>query len=312
MRSGILNADMSLRIGQAVLAHLFRIVTVVSMILIARMADAQETSRRDPALSAPGSVKTFRDHLADGQPCAACPDMVVVPAGSFVMGSPANEEGRGENEGPQHKVILVAPFAVGRFAVTFHQWDACVADGGCNGYKPYDISQTRGNLPAIDVNRSDAKAYAAWLSKRTGKSYRLLTEAEREYVTRAGTTTPFWWGSSISKGRANYDSSYGLAGFAPVQRTVPVDTYAPNPWGLYQVHGNIWEWTEDCWNNSYLGAPTDGSAWTAGDCSIGVLRGGSWDREWRFLRSAFRYGFFADYRYDYYREDFGFRVARTL
>jgi formylglycine-generating enzyme required for sulfatase activity len=281
MRSDILSVDTSLRIDQAVLPHPFRIATVVLLLLLARMADAQEASRRDPVRSAPGSAKTFRDHLADGQPCAACPDMVVVPAGSFVMGSPANEEGRGENEDPQHKVMLAVPFAVGQFAVTFQQWDACVAAGGCNAYRPYDITQTRGNLPVIDVNRSDAKADAAWLSTRTGKSYRLLTEAEGEYVTRAGTTTPFWWGSSISKGRANYDSSYGLAGFAPVQRTAPVDAYAPNSWGPYQVHGNIWEWTEDCWNNDYLGAPTDGSAWTAGDCSIGVLRGGSWDREWR-------------------------------
>jgi formylglycine-generating enzyme required for sulfatase activity len=207
-------------------ARLVRIVGVVVTVLLVRMPHAQEMSRHDPTLStSPGSGQTFRDYLASGQLCAVCPEMVVVPAGTFVMGSPESEEGRGDNEGPQHEIIFAVPFAVGRFAVTFHEWDACFAEGGCNGYRPYDISQTRGNLPVIDVNRSDAKAYAAWLSKRTGKSYRLLAEAEREYVTRAGTTTPFWWGSSISKGRANYNAGFGLAGFAPVQRTVPVDTY---------------------------------------------------------------------------------------
>jgi formylglycine-generating enzyme required for sulfatase activity len=248
-------------------AHPVRIEAVALTVLVARMPHAQDMI--DPALVAsPGSGQIFRDHLVDGQPCVTCPDMVVVPAGTFVMESPESEEGRGDNEGPQQKVSIAMPFAVGRFAVTFHQWDACIAEGGCNGYRPYDISQKRGNLPVIDVNRSDARAYAAWLSKRTGKSYRLLAEVEREYVTRAGATTPFWWGSAISKGRANYNAGFGLAGFATVQRSVPVDTYGRNPWGLYQVHGNIWEWTEDCWNNDYVGAPTDGSAWTTGDCSI--------------------------------------------
>jgi formylglycine-generating enzyme required for sulfatase activity len=285
----------------------------VVLLIVGTMAAADKTLRRDPALSVtPGSSRTFRDLLADGQPCAACPEMVVVPGGAFMMGSPLSEEARGDNEGPQHEVVIALPFAVGRFAVTFEQWDACVALGGCNGYRPYDISQVRGNWPVIDVNRNDAEGYCAWLSKRTGKSYRLPTEAEREYVTRAGTTTPFWWGSSITKGQANYDVSFDLSGFASVQRTVPVDSYAPNLWGLYQVHGNVWEWVEDCWNSSYLGAPTDGSAWTTGKCKIGVLRGGSWTREASYLRSAFRYGFNANFRYYYYREDFGFRVARTL
>jgi formylglycine-generating enzyme required for sulfatase activity len=175
-------------------ARLVRIVGAVVTVLLVRMPHAQEMSRHDPALStSPGSGQTFRDYLANGQLCTICPEMVVVPAGTFVMGSPESEEGRGDNEGPHNEIIFAVPFAVGRFAVTFHEWDACFADGGCNGYRPYDISQIRGNLPVIDVNRSDAKAYAAWLSKRTGKSYRLLAEAEREYVTRAGTTTPFWF-----------------------------------------------------------------------------------------------------------------------
>ena len=288
---------------------------MVAVVLLAmtHAAKGEETLTPDPALSvAPGSGRTFRDLLTDGQPCAACPDMVVVPGGTFMMGSPLSDEARGDDEGPQHKVVIALPFAVGRFAVTFEQWDACVALGGCDGYRPYDISQARGNRPVIDVNRNDAEGYVAWLSKRTGKGYRLPTEAEREYVTRAGTTTPFWWGSSISTGQANYQVRFDLSGFESVQRTVPVDHYAPNPWGLYQVHGNVWEWVEDCWNGSYLGAPTDGSAWMTGNCKLGVLRGGSWTREPTYLRSAFRYAFKANFRYYYYREDFGFRVARTL
>jgi formylglycine-generating enzyme required for sulfatase activity len=126
--------------------------------------------------------------------CENCPEMVVVPSGSFTMGSPASEEGRGNEEGPQHSVTLAKPFAVGRFAVTFDEWDACVADGGCNGHRPDDKGWGRGRQPVINVSWADAKAYVAWLSRKTGKPYRLLSEAEREYVTRAGTTTPFWWG----------------------------------------------------------------------------------------------------------------------
>jgi formylglycine-generating enzyme required for sulfatase activity len=123
--------------------------------------------------------------------CAQCPEMVVVPAGSFTMGSPDSEEGRIEEEGPQHRVTFGRSFGVGKFAVTFEEWDACVADGGCNGYKPSDAGWGRGRRPAINVSWDDAKAYVGWLSRKTGKTYRLLSEAEREYATRAGTTTPF-------------------------------------------------------------------------------------------------------------------------
>src|SRR5437763_1635434 len=130
--------------------------------------------------------------------CANCPEMVVVPAGSFTRGSPTSEPGHSADEGPQHTVAIAQPFAVGRFAVTFDEWDACAADGGCNGYKPSDEGWGRGQRPVINVSWDDAKEYAAWLSRKTGRTYRLLSEAEREYVTRAGTTTPFWWGSSIS------------------------------------------------------------------------------------------------------------------
>jgi formylglycine-generating enzyme required for sulfatase activity len=134
-----------------------------------------------------------------------------------------------------------------------------------------------------------AQAYASWLSRKTGKSYHLLSEAEREYVTRAGTSTPFWWGSSISTSQANFygTDTYGV-GKTGIGGTVPVESFAPNSWGLYQVHGNVWDWTEDCWNASYRGAPSDGSASSGGDCSKRVLRGGSWNLSGLYSRSATR------------------------
>jgi formylglycine-generating enzyme required for sulfatase activity len=241
--------------------------------------------------------------------CANCPEMVVVPAGSFSMGSPDNEEQRNTNEGPQHLVTIAKPFAVGRFAVTFDEWDACVAAGGCNGYNPPDQGWGRGRRPVINVSWTDAKAYVAWLSGTTEKRYRLLSEAEREYVARAGTTTPFWWGSSITTQEANYNGNYTYAGGAKgeyQQRTLPVESFRPNPWGLYQVHGNVWEWVEDCWHDSYAGTPEDGAAFATVDCRIRVVRGGSWFNVPRLLRAAFRFGN-ADRG-----NRFGFRVGRTL
>ena len=243
--------------------------------------------------------------------CQNCPEMVVVPAGAFTMGSPASEEGRSSDESPQHTVTFANPFAVGKFALTFDEWDACVADGGCNGYRPDDNGWGRGRQPVINVTWDDAKAYVAWLAKKTGKSYRLLTEAEREYAARTGTTTPFWWGSSISTSQANYDGNYTYGNGVKGEfrgRTVQVGSFVPNPWGLYQVHGNIWDWTEDCYHDSYSGAPADGAAWTSGDCSRHVRRGGSWYLYPYYLRSATRTGRPAGDR-DIYT---GLRVGRTL
>ena len=239
--------------------------------------------------------------------CAACPEMVVVPAGSFTMGSPATETGRNSNEGPQHAVRFVRPFAVGRFAVTFDEWDACVKDGGCNGDQAADQGWGRGRRPAINVSWNDAKAYVAWLAQKTGKAYRLLSEAEREYVTRAGTASPFWWGPSIAPSQANYDDTSARGEFRR-RTTLPVNLLEPNPWGLFQVHGNVWEWVEDCWHDSYDGAPADGSAWTTGGCGTRVVRGGSWYSRPQELRAAARHRYSTGSRYG----DLGFRVRRTL
>lgn len=241
------------------------------------------------------------------QECDKCPKMMVAPAGSFTMGSPASEPGRYDTEGPLHTVTIARQFAVGQFEATFDEWDACVADGGCNGYSPPDQGWGRGRRPVIGVSWIDAKAYVAWLSKKTGKPYRLLSEAEWEYVARAGTTTPFWWGNSISTSQANYYGENGTTGEFR-GRTAPVDAFAPNPWGLYQVSGNAAEWTEDCYHRTYSGAPTDGSAWTSGDCTYRVVRGGAYYTvQTRALRSASRSVWKPDSRFlD------GFRVARTL
>jgi formylglycine-generating enzyme required for sulfatase activity len=249
------------------------------------------------------------------QECHGCPEMVVVPAGHFMMGSPTDEQGRlyGRTslEDPRHQVKITRPFAVGRYAVTFDEWDTCVADGACNGYTPQDEGWGRGQHPVINVNWHDAKAYVDWLSRKTGKAYRLLTESEREYVTRADTTSPFWWGKSVSMDHANYDGTQPFAGEpagAGRQRTIPVNSFAPNPFGLYQMHGNVWEWVEDCWNPTYKGAPSDGSAWTTGNCNLRIQRGGSWAHAPRYMRSARRNTVEADWRGNIQ----GFRVARTL
>ena len=239
--------------------------------------------------------------------CGSCPEMIVIPAGSFVMGSPDDEKNRTNNEGPQHRVTFAGPFAVGRFAVTFDEWDACVADGDCNGYSPNDGGWGRGRRPVIYVSWNDAKTYVHWLSNKTGKAYRLLSEAEREYVARAGAATPYWWGASISTRLANYYDGAG-SGREDQQQTLLVDSFQPNPWGLYQVHGNIWEWTEDCYHDDYRGAPSDGSAWTSGDCCNRVIRGGSWIDLPGNLRAASRTSASAG---DWDGLE-GFRVARTL
>ncbi|WP_354031672.1 formylglycine-generating enzyme family protein [Bradyrhizobium sp. S3.2.6] len=277
---------------------------------------AQDSSQLREGSTALG-IKSLSDseeaalkQKASFRECEKCPDMVVVPPGTLMMGSSDGGSKRA-TESSRHKVTFARSFAVGRYAVTFAEWDACVADGGCNGYKPWDNGWGRGRRPAINISWSDAKSYVAWLSARTGKTYRLLSEAEREYVTRAGTTSSFWWGASVSRGQANYDNKASQdknAKGASGQKTAPVDSFQPNPWGLYQVHGNIWEWVEDCVNDTYEGAPTDGSPWLKGRCEQRVLRGGSWVSKADAVEAGSRYGVQSEGRVS----NVGFRVARTL
>ena len=261
------------------------------------MREAEERERLRPG-------KVFRD-------CPECPELVVVREGSFKMGSPSWEAGRDADEGPAHRVTFERPFAVGVYEVTFGEWNACVSGGGCGGHRPSDRGWGRGRRPVINVNWKDAQAYVRWLSRKTGEEYRLLSESEWEYVARAGTTTPFHTGATISAGQANYDgnSTYGSGRKGRyIRKTVEVGSYAPNRFGLHDVHGNVREWVEGCWNGSYRGAPTDGSAWESGDCSWRVVRGGSWVNGPRILRSAYRVRVTAGIR----GVDVGFRVARTL
>ena len=273
---------------------------------------ALESARRAPAPRAqpavgvypepgpPGTV--FRDRLKDGSDCPYCPEMVEVPAGSFTRGSPPDEPGRDDDEGPQREVTIPRPFAVGKYEVTFAQWDACHDDGACN-YKPED-EWGGGDQPVMRVNWHDAQEYVAWLGERTGKSYRLLTEAEWEYVARAGSETAYWWGDDVGSGNANCK---GCGSQWDGKQTAPVGSFAANDFGLHDTAGNVWEWVQDCYHSSYDGAPKDGSAWEdGGDCRR-VLRGGSWDFEPRLVRSAIRYWLNPDFR----RYSYGFRVART-
>ena len=218
-----------------------------------------------------------------------------------MMGSPSSEEERDSDEGPQHQVRIAQPFAVGVYEVTFAEWDACVSVGGCNGYVPADRGWGRDLHPVIHVSWNDAQVYVKWLSNKTGKRYRLLSEAEWEYVARAGTRTSFHFGRTISTDQANYNRNYRA-------QTVEVGAFPSNRYGLHDVHGNVDEWVQDCWNDSYSGAPTDGSAWTSGDCAGRVLRGGSWTSEHKNLHLADRDWCPINYRS--FRT--GLRVARTF
>ena len=285
--------------------------------------------------SEPLDERSWSDRIGETfRNCPACPEMLVVPAGSFMMGSPETEEGHRDDEGPQHLVRIGKPFAVGRFEVTRDQFDTFVRATGhsvgssCRTYEnekyedrsglSYDnpgFSQS-GDHPVVCVNWNDAKAYAEWLGKKTRQRYRLLSEAEWEYVARAGSPSRFSFGdqdSALCRHGNGADQSTDFSwrnescndGYT---RTAPIGSFAGNEFKIHDMHGNVWEWTEDCWNDSYEGAPEDGAAWTEGECSLRVLRGGSWGNIPGNLRSGSRSGNETGYRYD----DIGVRVARTL
>ena len=241
--------------------------------------------------------------------------MTIIPAGHALIGSPADEPGHRSEEGPQTMVIFKKPFAVGRSEITFGEWFACVAQGGCGAYRPGDYGWGTGQHPVINVSWNDAKAYVEWLSRKTGASYRLLSESEWEYVARGCksdcASTAFWFGNAITPERANYDWRYAYEGSPKAQalrRTVEADSGEINPFGLTNVHGNVREWVEDCWNPTLTGIPTDGAARRSGDCSSRVFRGGSWADEPKDIRSAARNWDLAGDR----RAEIGFRVARSF
>ncbi len=322
--------------------HVFRpaltIVLAFSWVAFALQAHAQTAG------SKPGTV--FRD-------CSDCPEMVVIPAGSAVIGSGPEETARenmpdtaSSRERPQHKVMIARPFAVGRFKVTKGQYASFVKETGrtdAAGCSIWDFAAGRWNQdpekswrdpgfsqgdnePAVCVSWADAKDFVAWLSRKTGRSYRLLAEAEWEYAARAGTATARYWGD----GRDQACTYANVFDFPAAQRlaseearknpdkyfscddghifTAPVGNFRPNQFGLYDVIGNAWEWVEDCFHDTYDGAPSDGSAWTVGECKYRVQRGGGWGNPPGYSRSARR----DRVAPDLHAHTMGLRVSRTL
>lgn len=315
------------------------LVSIASIHAPSLAADVPLSAARERALNPKDNFKE----------CDTCPEMVVVPAGSFTMGSADNERDNRKSEVsdeiPQHQVMIATPFAVGKYEVTVDQFTSFVKE---SGYDPgskcwtfeeqgkYEERSNRsfrnpgyeqnGSHPAACLNWYDAKAYVDWLSRKTGKHYRLLTEAEWEYAAR-GRTTPgsaprFHYGDNDMEmcryGNVADQTAKKTLGSAVnwaflscddgYVYTAPVGSFAANAFGLYDIHGNVWEWTADCYNDSYRGAPTNASAWSTGNCNSRILRGGAWDNKAWYLRAAVRY------KDDAMTRDFnyGLRVARTL
>jgi formylglycine-generating enzyme required for sulfatase activity len=251
---------------------------------------------------------TFRECTAE-QDKDLCPKMIVVPAGSFMMGS--NEKEGEPDELPQHPVTIAQPFAVATIELTFDEWNTCVQYGDCA--KAVNSGFGEKQQPVINVSWADARRYVAWLSTMTGKTYRLLTEAEYEYATRAvtettATETAYPWGNDIKLNGKAMANCRGCGSEWDGKHTAPVGTFSPNKFGLYDMVGNVFEWVKDCYHPDYSDAPGDGSDWTAGCSDKRVLRGGSWDSTPEFLRSASRWRFTTDYRISV----LGFRAARRL
>ena len=235
--------------------------------------------------------------------CDGCPEMMPLPAGTFRMGCVSGRDCY-DDEQPVHTVTIVRPFALSKYEVTFEEYERFTE--ATDRDRPDDEGWGRGRRPVINVSWDDAQAYVAWLSSETGARYRLPSEAEWEYSARAGTATAYSWGNDIGNHRANCD---GCGSRWDNEMTAPVGSFGANAWGLHDLHGNVWEWVEDCWHYSYAGAPADGSAWTSGgECGGRVLRGGSWFNFPWYLRAAIRIWLNAGIR----SYNVGFRVARTL
>lgn len=247
--------------------------------------------------------ETFSDTLNSG---GQGPEMVVIPAGRFRMGCVSGQNCE-DDEFPVHEVSIPQAFAVSKYEVTFAQWDACVTGGGCGGYRPDDDGWGRGRRPVINVSWNDAQEHVAWLSRQTGQTYRLLSQAEWEYAARAGSPTAYSWGNDVGSNRAN---CYGCGSQWDNRRTASAGSFSANAFGVHDMHGNVYELVEDCWNDSYRQAPSDGRAWLSGNCSRRVMRGGSGGSFPRYARSANRGA--SDTGAEARNVNIGFRVARTL
>lgn len=259
------------------------------------------TANNDPEIGI-GSI--FQD-------CSQCPEMIVIPAGTFMMGDPGNWYSR-RHERPQHEVSIPKPLAVGRFEVTFAEWDTCVEDGGCGGHRPDDFGFGRGKRPVFNVSWNAVQSYISWLNTKSPNKYRLLTEAEWEYMARAGTTTDYTTGQNITANQASFDDNPHNTGSGKSRRpamTTPVGSFTPNLFGIYDVEGNVGEYTQDCWHENYEGAPSDGRAWIEnGNCEQRVARSGAWGAMKDEMRTSSR-GSFHIYRTSV---SYGFRLARDL
>lgn len=265
----------------------------------ARLQPAAEVAAPEPSVTAPASATTptytaghtFRD-------CDNCPEMVVLGGGVFLMGSPTTEVGRNRNEGPQHEVSIT-PFALGKYEITFAQWDACLADGGCNGFSPSDGGAGRGARPVSGVSWDDAQSYLDWLNNKVGGlRYRLASEAEWEYAARAGVADAYAFGPRVTVTQATYRA----------RAASPVGAHAANAWGLHDLHGNVGEWVEDCYASTYDAAPIDGAAYQPERCARRVYRGGAFSDQAVQLRASARQHAPPNRRV----LTVGFRVARTL
>jgi formylglycine-generating enzyme required for sulfatase activity len=235
--------------------------------------------------------------IAAVKDCPACPELMSLPAGSFTMGSNTSDP----SEKPAHPVTLATPFAIGKYEVTVEQWNACANAGACP-HIPTNETAAK-NTPARDVSWDDAGQYLKWLSKTSGKSYRLPTEAEWEYAARGGTTGRYWWGEQMRSGNANCKECG-----EPWQQDgpAPVGSFAANPFGLHDMNGSVWEWVSDCWHNTYKGAPADGTTWDDPNCRMRVIRGGSWREGASYMPTTTRFKYDASVRHS----QNGFRVAR--
>jgi len=274
--------------------------------LVANIATAHAAEAQQPG-------KVFRDCKS------SCPEMLVLPAGSFTMGTPENEPGRQADEGPQHRVTFAKPFAISRYQVTAGEWDAYLRESGvkiadgdsrpgreCKASKPRYQQGPR--QPAVCMSYHDVQAYADWLTKKTGKHYRMISEAEREYAARAGSSGPFPFELDPD---GDYQISRNANVYGPKDGfsfSSPVGSYPANALGVYDMHGNVYEWVADCYHDSYEGAPNDGSAWQQAECKVVVIRGNDWGEAPIFSRSGNRNASVPDNRGDW----IGVRLVREL
>jgi formylglycine-generating enzyme required for sulfatase activity len=258
--------------------------------------------------AAEGALKpadTFRECSSE-QGKDYCPEMIVVPAGSFVMGQTPGASPQAGGGLPQRSIMIGQPFAVAEFAVTFDEWDTCVADGDCPA-ATHDGNWGRGSRPVVGVTWDQAQQYAVWLSRITGKSYRLLSEAEYEYVTRAGSTTYYPWGNAVQLDGQIMSNCNGCGSQWDSKQTAPVGSFPKNQFGLYDMLGNATAWVADCYHGSFVGSPTDGSAWVGDANCIHFIRGGNYASQAQYMSSATRAFLLGPESLNT-----GFRIARTL